>query len=234
MGMALAQDQVESGWKVATADRNETRNWRKNLEMTPPFTSQTLQTTNSTRTSSRKFWGKYGRIDALCANNGIVDKKIPPKLDLQCTDLAIHFMRKNKIFSGKIVATASVAGIILMRVIQDITGQKAAIGVINFIRGRARVLQDISVANKENIAINAVCPSIFHTSSLLQAIIDAISSKCLTPPPTIVAAYERYLDDGSIFGEAGNGRVSTRAITVWHALFKIHHRENSGLPGAVP
>lgn len=49
--------------------------------------------------------------------------RIPPKPDLLCTDvdykgvvygtqLAIHFMRKNKTPGGKIVATASVAGIV--------------------------------------------------------------------------------------------------------------------------
>ena len=75
-----------------------------------------------------------GRIDALCANAGIADRSslyildwrgkegIPPEPDLSCTDtgykglvygtqLAIHFMRKNAVPGGKIVCTASIAGL---------------------------------------------------------------------------------------------------------------------------
>lgn len=83
--------------------------------------------------------------------------------------------------------------------------------------------------------------------------IDAVSTKCLTPISTIVSAYMRCLDDddeGKLNGEAIecsaeklffvprpeylDGKISERACTVWEPLFKMMHKENSGLPGAIP
>lgn len=67
--------------------------------------------------------------------------------------------------------------------------------------------------------------------------IDAVSPEALTPQATIVAAYERCLDDNSLFGKViecsadkqffletpslANGRISKRAVTVWDPLFKM-------------
>lgn len=68
--------------------------------------------------------------------------------------------------------------------------------------------------------------------------IDAVSPDCLTPISTIVSAYERCLDDSSIFGKViecstdkqffldppslANGHFSKRAVTVWDPLFKMY------------
>ena len=59
----------------------------------------------------------------------------------------------------------------------------------------------------------------------------------LTPVSTVVAAYERCLDDASVFGKViecsadeqldlepptlANGHYSRRAVTVWEPLFKM-------------
>jgi hypothetical protein len=78
--------------------------------------------------------------------------RIPPKPDLLCTDvdykgvvygtqLAIHFMRKNKVPGGKIVATASVAGIVPHESYPEYDGAKAA--VVNFVRATARILKNV-------------------------------------------------------------------------------------------
>jgi hypothetical protein len=72
----------------------------------------------------------------------------------------------------------------------------------------------------------------------------------MTPISTIVAAYNKCLDDESLSGEAfegsadkvlaiprpqlQNGRVSTRAVTVWDPLFKMYHGQPSELPDAIP
>lgn len=72
----------------------------------------------------------------------------------------------------------------------------------------------------------------------------------MTPVSTIVAAYNKCLDDESLNGEAvecsadkllltprpafQNGRVSQRAVTVWDPLFKMMHHEVSQLPDALP
>ena len=64
-----------------------------------------------------------------------------------------------------------------------------------------------------------------------------LTSFSLTPVSTVVAAYERCLNDESIFGKViecsadkqffletpslANGSISTRAVTVWDPLFKM-------------
>jgi NAD(P)-dependent dehydrogenase (short-subunit alcohol dehydrogenase family) len=90
---------------------------------------------------------------------------------------------------------------------------------------------------KENISINAVCPGIVHTNIIPQEMIDAVSPEALTPQSTIAAAYERCLNDESLFGKViecsadkqffldppslANGKISKRACTVWEPLFKM-------------
>lgn len=90
------------------------------------------------------------------------------------------------------------------------------------------------------------------TKIIPQAMIDAVSVECLTPFSTIISAYMRFLDDeeGSLNGEAVecsagkqffvprqeflDGRISQRACTVWDPLFRIMHKEGSGLSGTIP
>ncbi|KAF2643409.1 15-hydroxyprostaglandin dehydrogenase [Massarina eburnea CBS 473.64] len=266
MGLGLVQHLVKKGWKVAIADINANEKLGSELGDASSFYKCNVADYDSQTEMFQQVWDKYGRIDALCANAGIVDKSsiyifqhrgsdtIPPKPNLLTTDvdykgviygtqLAIHFMRKNKTPGGTIVATASVAGIVPHETYPEYNGAKA--GVVQFVRSTARILKD-----KENIRINAICPGIVHTSILPQEMIDAVSPDYLTPISTIVAAYERCLEDELLFGkviecsvekqffleqpELANGRFSKRAVTVWEPLFKIYHNENSGLPDAIP
>jgi NAD(P)-dependent dehydrogenase (short-subunit alcohol dehydrogenase family) len=80
--------------------------------------------------------------------------RIPPKPDLSTTDvdfkgvvygtqLAIHFMRKNRVPGGKIVATASVAAIVPHETYPEYAGAKAA--VVNFVRATARILHAVGL-----------------------------------------------------------------------------------------
>ncbi len=89
-------------------------------------------------------------------------------------------------------------------------------------------------------------------AGLLQTVASITDSQCsLTPISTIVAAYDHYLNDDS--GKTGqvvecsaekrifmpdppmvNGAVTKRSVTVWDPLFKMMHKENSGLPDAIP
>ena len=79
-------------------------------------------------------------------------QRIPPKPDLSTTDvdfkgvvygtqLAIHFMRKNATHGGKIVATASAAGIVPHETYPEYDGAKAA--VVSFVRATARILKAV-------------------------------------------------------------------------------------------
>lgn len=81
--------------------------------------------------------------------------RIPPAPDLSTTDvdykgvvygtqLAIHFMRKNKTPGGKIVTTASAAAIVPHETYPEYDGAKAA--VVNFVRATARILRNVSLS----------------------------------------------------------------------------------------
>ena len=65
------------------------------------------------------------------------------------TQLAIHFMRKNSGEAGpggKIVCTASVAGIVPHPSYPEYNGAKAA--VVNFVRGVAQTLRNVRKVQK--------------------------------------------------------------------------------------
>lgn len=212
---------------------------------------------------------KWSRIDALLANAGIVDRsslyilrhraaraeEIPPAPDTSCTDvdykgflygtqLATHFMRHNTPRrGGKIVGTASAAGVRPHPSYPEYNGAKAA--VINFVRGVAGVLRA-----KEDIRINVVCPGIVATSIIPPEMVAAVEPAYMTSVQTVVGAYDAFLDDGDErFGVAveatvdkvveleewplGNGTASVRSVTVWEPLFNMLHGENSGMAGAI-
>lgn len=140
------------------------------------------------------MWEKWGRIDVVAANAGIVDQSslyissyrkeavenIPPEPDLSCTDvdykgviygtqLATHFMRHNPTPGGKIIVTGSIGAIFPHRTYPEYCGAKAA--VVQFVRGMAPILKA-----KENIAINIVLPGMVDTP-----IVPPEMTKAVTP-----------------------------------------------------
>ncbi|KAF1991818.1 15-hydroxyprostaglandin dehydrogenase [Aulographum hederae CBS 113979] len=266
MGLALSRDLVQKGWRVAMTDIRPNAELSRELGDRASFFETNVADYDSQAKTFQAVWDKYGRIDALLANAGIVDRssiyifkhkgkdEIPPKPDLSCTDvdykgvvygtqLAIHFMRKNKIPGGQIIATVSIAAVHPHETYPEYDGAKAA--VLNFIYATARILKA-----KENISINGVLPGIVHTSIIPPEMITAVSPECLTPVSTIVAAYDQLLSDPSIHGQAIEGSVekcllvprnevflngykSKRAVTVWEPLFEMNHGEKSGLADAI-
>ncbi|KAJ3525043.1 hypothetical protein NM208_g11810 [Fusarium decemcellulare] len=261
MGEALSEDLVQRGWQVAMADIQPNKDLASKLGENASFHICDVSDYDSQAACFQEVWVKYGRLDALCANAGIVDKssiyildhkdsdEIPPPPNLACTDidykgviygtqLAIHFMRKNKTPGGSIVATASIAAVHPHETYPEYDGAKAAVSS-----------QSSFTALKENIRINCILPGIVATKIIPPEMVAAVSPECLTPVGTIVSAYNKCLDDESLHGEAiecsvdkllltprpdfQNGRVSKRAVTVWDPLFKMYHHEVSQLPDAI-
>ncbi|EGY15397.1 uncharacterized protein VDAG_06251 [Verticillium dahliae VdLs.17] len=242
MGEALSRDLASKGWHVAMADLKTNDTLSLELGRNASFHKTDVADYESQAKTFQEVRNEHGRIDALLANAGIVDKEslyifdhrdsdvIPPKPSLLWTDidwkgvvygtqLATHFMRKNKY-----------------------DGAKAAI--VNFVRATSRVLKI-----KENIRINVVLPGIVATSIIPPGMVAAVSPECMTPFSSIVAAYNMFLEDDTLSGQAIecsagkrlfvptteplNGHVSKRAVTVWQPLFKMYHHEGSGLPDAI-
>ena len=276
MGMALAKHFAAQGWRLALWDVNAKVGEELAAELGPNifFVSCDVSSYDSQAQAYLATWRKFGRIDALLANAGIVDRSspfifqyrgnkvedVPPAPNLACTDvdykgvlygvqLAIHFMRHNPGPGGpggKIVVTASNAGIHPHPSYPEYNGAKAA--VIQFVRGAAEILR-----TKENILINCVCPGIVRTNIIPPEMVAAVSAESLTPLEIITKAYADCLaDDGTRSGVIlecsgqqisdieherltfKNGTPSVRSVTVWDPLFKQLHGELSGLPSAIP
>jgi NAD(P)-dependent dehydrogenase (short-subunit alcohol dehydrogenase family) len=138
----------------------------------------------------RKLWG---RIDALCANSGIVDTssiymydwknksvdEVPPAPELDVVDinykgvvygtqLATHFMRYNPQPGGRIVITGSIGGVFPHESYPVYCGTKAAVN--QFVRGMAPLLKQ-----KENILINVVMPGMVATPIVPPEMIAAVT-----------------------------------------------------------
>ncbi|KAH6898207.1 15-hydroxyprostaglandin dehydrogenase [Thelonectria olida] len=202
----------------------------------------------------QEVWDKYGRLDALCANAGIVNKSSVYILDhrdsqrcrLQMCRLR-HSARnplheKEQDTRRRHRSNGHIAAIHPHETYPEYGGAKAA--VYNFVRATSRVLKI-----KETIRINCVLPGIVATKITPPEMVAAVSSGCLTPISTILSAYHKCLEDESLSGEAiecsaekhllvprpefQNGRVSQREVTVWDSLFKMHHHELSQLPDAI-
>ncbi|KAL4893689.1 hypothetical protein BDV59DRAFT_192857 [Aspergillus ambiguus] len=251
MGEALSEDLVDRGWQVAMADIQNNAELTSKLGDNATFHYCDVADYDIQAKAFQEVWDRYGRLDALCANAGIVDKssifildhkdsdKIPPKPNLLCTDidykgvvygtqLAIHFMRKNTTPGGSIVATSSCAAVMPHETYPEYDGAKAA---------------------NENIRINCILPGLVATKIIPPEVVAAVSPECMTPLSTIVSGYSKCLEDESLVGQAleasaekllivpqpelQNGRVSKRSVTVWDPLFRMYHGEPSQLPDAI-
>ena len=193
MGTAISRELVKQGWIVAMADINENKQLSDELGSNARFYNTNVADYNSQAKTFDQVVKDFGRLDALCANAGIVDRQswyilghrdsdeIPPAPDTSSTDvdwkgvlfgtqLAVHFMRKNKTPGGAVVATASIAGMHPHPSYPEYNGAKAA--VLNFVRGSAGVLKV-----KDNVRINCVLPGIVPTNIIPPEMIAAVEEK---------------------------------------------------------
>lgn len=194
MGAALTQTLVSQNWHVAMADLVPNADLLTALHPHATFHETDVASYTSQCATFLSVFKTHGRIDALCANAGIVDRSsiymlpnksfkpedIPPAPDLSCTDidykgvvygtqLAIHFMRSNPTPGGAIVATGSIAGVHPHPSYPEYNGAKAA--VLNFVRGVKEVLW-----RKEGIRVNCVLPGIVETAIIPRELVEAVNS----------------------------------------------------------
>ncbi|KAF7522919.1 hypothetical protein G7054_g11961 [Neopestalotiopsis clavispora] len=216
MGVALATHFAEKGWLVALLDVNDEGGQdigTKGLGPNAAYFHADVSSYDSQASAFLEVYRKWGRIDALLANAGIVDRSsiyilshknvsvedIPAAPDMTCTDidykgfvygtqLAIHFMRHNSPPGGKIIGTASAAAIQPHPTYPEYNGAKA--GLLNFMRGVAGVLKV-----KENIKMNVVCPGLVATNIIPPEVVAAFEEQYLTPVSTVVRAYSEFLGD---------------------------------------
>ena len=138
MGYGLAGHLVQRGWNVSIVDFNESSGVeaQKNLGANVLYIHANVARYDSLASAFVKTWDKWGRLDLVWSNAGIGDRidfvepvaedatsgSTPPRPDIACVDvclygsiyaayLALHFFRKNKAYSGKLVMTSSMAGL---------------------------------------------------------------------------------------------------------------------------
>jgi NAD(P)-dependent dehydrogenase (short-subunit alcohol dehydrogenase family) len=75
MGEAIARDLVRNGWRVAMADIKQNDALSKELGPNAEYFSCNVADYDSQAAVFQGVWDKFGRIDALCANAGIVDRR---------------------------------------------------------------------------------------------------------------------------------------------------------------
>ncbi|KAL1639700.1 hypothetical protein SLS58_007598 [Diplodia intermedia] len=222
IGIDLARDLVSRNYKVALVGRNAAAGEQIAASLcggtdddNARFFPADVSSYASQAAMFRAVWARWGRVDALCANAGIVDQSsaylldargrpvddVPAAPDLSCTDadwkgvvygarLAVHFMRHNREPGpgGKIVVTGSVAAMFPHESYPEYCGAKAA--VVQFVRGVAPVLMA-----REGIAVNVVHPGIVDTPIVPLAMMEAVSRECITPVETVLRGYRLFLDD---------------------------------------
>ncbi|KAF4838890.1 15-hydroxyprostaglandin dehydrogenase [Colletotrichum tropicale] len=268
IGKALATDLIAKGWRVACCDLQKEAGTAVASELSDNAVFYQLDVCDYDAQAKvfSQVWHRWGRLDAMLANAGHSDRgsiyifdhrgkdEIPPKPALKSikacyesflygVQLAIHFMRRNVVPGGQIIATSTIASVHPHQTFPEYCGAKAAIN--QFVRTAAPLLK-----LKENIAMNAVLPGIVITGAVPQASIDATKPEHITPIQTVVSAYNLCLDESKLNGqliecsgnktivlpvpELANGFTTKRACTVWEPLFEAKHHERSGLPDAIP
>lgn len=199
IGIDLVKDLCTRGWKVACVGRRREAG-EAFIQSLPEgskarFFAADVSDYDEQARVFREVHRLWGRIDALCANAGVVDassiyvydwKKsnksvddVPPAPDVSVVDvnykgvvygtqLATHFMRRNPQPGGRIVITGSIAAIFPHQSYPVYCGSKAAVN--QFVRGVAPLLKQ-----KENIFINCVMPGIVATPIVPPEMIAAVS-----------------------------------------------------------
>lgn len=157
MGEGFTRDLVRQGWRVAMVDLRPNAALLAELGGDDAFSFHegNVADYDSQARCFQAAWDRYGRLDLVCLNAGIIDRSslyilgnsketdtIPPKPDLSCTDvnvkgvyygtqLAIYFMRKNKAPSPEggrnIIVTASAASLYPHECYPEYSGSKAAV-----------------------------------------------------------------------------------------------------------
>ncbi|KAK0616361.1 hypothetical protein B0T14DRAFT_497626 [Immersiella caudata] len=216
IGLALATSLVQKNWLVALLDINTTGGTVLATKLGPSalFIETDVASYASQQSAFTQAFAHFGRIDAVCANAGIVDRwslydlrdtkartvqDVPPAPDLTATNvdlkgviygirLAVHFMRFNPP-----LADGSTPGKKIV-VTSSIAGavphpalpeySAAKSGVIGLVRAIAPVLKA-----REGIAVNALCPGLAATAVLPEFVVDAVGGELLTPVAEVVKAY---------------------------------------------
>lgn len=155
IGAALAQRLYKDGWRVAVCDLQEEKGRQVVNSLGEHAEFYKLDVTSYAQNAEvfSQVFKKWGRLDAFLANAGHSDRgsiyildhrdknEIPPEPALKSikacyesflfgTQLAIHFMRKNEVPGGQIIATSTIVSLHSHQTFPEYCGAKAAVSDI--------------------------------------------------------------------------------------------------------
>ncbi|KIX97753.1 uncharacterized protein Z520_06531 [Fonsecaea multimorphosa CBS 102226] len=241
IGLNLSKLLVSRGWRVVMADVNEKLGKLQSNALGPEtlFSKCDVSDWDSQCRTFESAVQKWGRIDFVAANAGLPEQvplltitgdspKKPSTLvldvDLKAViysvNLALFYMRQNGGKGGKIVVTASQAGIYGLPTGPIYAAAKA--GCIYLVRSIAKSLAE------ENIQINAICPGLTDTGITHQAI-PSFRADIITPMANHMACFEHFLDTDASGAamEVDAGGMYNRARPDFHSKHQQWMDEDS-------
>ncbi|KAJ8266860.1 hypothetical protein GJAV_G00135520 [Gymnothorax javanicus] len=186
LGKGISDILLKNGAKVVLLDRNETAGKSARADCAKKYGGDCVifcpcdvTSDEHMKDAFQKTIEKFGRIDIVCNNAGIVDetnweKMVEINLSgvVRGTYLALQYMKKENGGSGGVVVnTASIAGMEPFLLLPVYTATKH--GVIGFTRAMA----DASKASGYGVRLNAVCPTLINTPLMECMTIDSLTGQ---------------------------------------------------------
>lgn len=216
IGLALTKHLLSLKWAVGMLDLNPPKEELSNTL----FIKTNIASWEQQAAAFKRIYEWNGRLDFAALNAGIDDRddifnslsnQPPRQPNLLCFEvnlngtyygvkLAAHYMRLDSSAAGKakpggkIVCTASAAGIYPMFVAPQYGASKHAL--VGLVRSLA------PDAAAKNIRINALCPALVATNLAPPGLLDSFKEEQFTPMTTMIRAFEALAEFGGV-GEAG-------------------------------
>lgn len=205
IGLALTKHLLSKSWFVVMADLNPPA---ASLPGTLFIKTDVSSWDNQAMTFQQAF-EQHTRLDFVALNAGIDDRDdifnsisssstTPPRKPNMLTfhvnlfapyyglKLAAHYMSLNPVPGGKVVITASAAGLYALPTIPQYSAAKH--GLVGLTRSLGPVAQNVG------IRINAICPAIVRTGLAPPGLMDAFAEEQVTPMSTIMRAFDELGD----------------------------------------
>jgi len=212
-----ARQLSKDGWEISIADMNEKTGQAAAEEVGGIFTKVDVTSYASQAKAFEHTWEKFGHIDFVFANSGILDvedfytkhETLPPKEPSLLTSkvscdgaiyssfLALHYYRQNPVKECSLIMVSSASALYEAAILPIYCTAKCA--VIGLTRSLGKELQ------KENIRVNAILPGAVPTNIGLPVRLVELGIKPtlpddkITKPEHIVAAITELLDDPNAF-----------------------------------
>jgi len=219
IGLFTSKYLAKQGWHVSIADMNENTGQAAADWVNGIFTKTNVTKYSDQAHAFQRTWEKYGRIDFVFANAGILDvsdfyqnfeELPPPELDLLSvrvsTDgamytsyLAMHYFRKNATPGGDLIITSSASALYHSVILPVYCAAKYAVN--GLIRSLGEGLK------KENIKVNGILPGAVPTNIGLPVKLEKLGIKPTLPDDKItkeehiLAAITELLEDPTAFGQ---------------------------------